>query len=209
VPPTTWVDRIMDTTNNWLRAIRLEGGGRLSEAVILYVEDARACLGKGEPARAALDCSCAADCLSKMGEMEYARGLYREAARAYLENAGMKDLSIRESLWSMKVAHSHFLLAKDDEAARELYSILAPLTRRIDSFAKFDDALGPQGTGLSSASGLATAYPSPSLQAISAVKRFLQDRHLRPEEIAAKERVAIAVLAAKVGSSVGEKNSPG
>jgi hypothetical protein len=200
----------VDTSNKWLQAIRLEGGGQFSEAVILFLEDALTYLEKAEPARAALDCSCAADCMEKMGEVTCSRELYREAAYAYLNNAALTNLSIRESLWSMRVAYEHLLLANDNEAAKELYAILAPLSRRIDSFARAETSISTsedRAAGLSEM--VASPYPAASPKAVAAVKGFLQIRHVRPEEIQAKEQVALAVLISKVGSNSGEKNPTG
>jgi len=199
----------VDTSNKWLQAIRLEGGGQFSEAVVLFLEDALTCLERGEPARAALDCSCAADCLEKMGEVIYSRELYREAAYAYLDNAALTNMSIRESLWSMRVAYEHLLSANDNEAAKELYAILAPLSRRIDSFAKAEAAIASSEDRPGRAAELATPYPAASPKALAAVKSFLQVRRIRPEEIQAKERVALAVLTSKVGSNSVEKNPAG
>ena len=72
----TWKDKITDSSNYWLGAIRLEEDGRLSEAAVLYLKDAAEALKQGLRARAALSCSCAASCLEKTGKMNAARNLY-------------------------------------------------------------------------------------------------------------------------------------
>ncbi|HEV2138181.1 MAG TPA: hypothetical protein VGR53_05015 [Nitrososphaerales archaeon] len=133
---TTWLDRITDETNVWLSAVKAEEANDFQPAATLYLNDAVAWLGKGSPVRAALSCSCAADCLTNAGVVEQGKRLYFEAGVMYSEIADARlSNSIRESLWALQRAYECFVLAEDvkeAEAARENFELLA---KRANPFA--------------------------------------------------------------------------
>jgi tetratricopeptide (TPR) repeat protein len=131
----TWKDKITDSSNYWLGAIRLEEDGRLSEAAVLYLKDAAEALKQGLRARAALSCSCAASCLEKTGKMNAARNLYFEAAKIYEEAAELVfGSSIREALWLLQEAHDYYIIGGDAQKAGELYDECASLARKSSPF---------------------------------------------------------------------------
>jgi hypothetical protein len=132
---TTWLDRITDETNVWLSAVKAEEAEDLETAATLFINDAATCLGSGSLVRAALSCSCAADCLSRAGAVEPGKRLYFEAGVMYSDTAeAMFSSSTREALWSLRRAYECFVLAEDvkeSERARESFALLA---RRANPF---------------------------------------------------------------------------
>ena len=131
---TTWIDRISDESNLWLRANKHEGHSEFATAVKLYLRDASDCLARRAPVKGALSCSCAADCLSRVGLHDLARRLYREAGLAYLDGAESARESVREMLWCLREAWVHFQLADDREIAEGVLRRLSVLSRRVDPF---------------------------------------------------------------------------
>jgi hypothetical protein len=130
---TTWIDRITDETNPWLTASKKEEESDFPQAVTLYLKDAEECLKQEKLVKAALSCSCAADCLAKIGQFRDAQLLYSETAHLYLENANFViGKSVRESLWSLRESHEYFLLAEDKLAAQHVYDRLIHLASRVD-----------------------------------------------------------------------------
>jgi hypothetical protein len=130
---TTWIDRITDETNLWLTASKKEGEDDFPQAVKLYLKDAGECLKQRVLVKAALSCSCAADCLTKIGQYRDAQVLYSETAHLYLENANLViGKSVRESLWSLRESHEYFLLAEDKLAAQRVYDHFIHLASRVD-----------------------------------------------------------------------------
>src|SRR5688572_28743148 len=98
----TWLQRLTDESNLWFNAVKAEDEGDLSGAASYYVKDAAECTRQRSLVRAALSCSCAANCLAKMGAGPHARMLYSEPAGIYVENSEIAmSESIRESLWSL------------------------------------------------------------------------------------------------------------
>lgn len=131
----TWSDRLTDKNNLWLDAVNTEDDGNLLKATILYLKDASNCWQCGLLVRAALSCSCAANCLSKTSNWKYAIVLYREAARIYEKNAYlMLDKSIRESLWSLQRAYENFILASDNNSAEDIFQKYASLAAKTSPF---------------------------------------------------------------------------
>src|SRR5579863_501994 len=129
----TWIERISDETNPWLAANRKEEEGDPLQAFTLYLEDAGECLRQKAYVKAALSCSCAADCLAKMGRFSDAQMLITETAHMYLENAdSIIGKSVREALWSLREAHEYFLLSEDTHAAEEVRERLVHLASRVD-----------------------------------------------------------------------------
>jgi hypothetical protein len=140
----TWKDRITDTSNIWLNAVRMNNDHKFEEATVLYLKDSVECLKKGLLTRAALSCSCAADCQEKMGRYNDSRRLYAEAARLYDESARSSfGRSVRESLWLLQQSSDYYSLVGDKQKASEILDKYLSLARRVDPFAVVDDGNGP------------------------------------------------------------------
>ena len=133
---TTWVDRITDETNLWLSAGKAEEAKDYQGAIVLYLEDASACLERNSLVRGALSCNCAAECFSIMGARAQAIWLYSEAGRLY---AGIDEHavsgSIREALWALQRAYACYVLAGDEERSRGIMDAYKFLGRRANPFA--------------------------------------------------------------------------
>ena len=67
--------RITSESNLWLNAIQMEEEGNFSEAFFLYLKDAAESLQRNLLVRAALCCSCAANCLSTTGNLSITSAL--------------------------------------------------------------------------------------------------------------------------------------
>ncbi|HVC27463.1 MAG TPA: hypothetical protein VND40_04825 [Nitrososphaerales archaeon] len=132
---TTWKDKVADPSNLWLRATRSEEDGRFEEATVFYLRDAAACLSSGLGVRAALSCSCAANCLEKTGNIHAARNLYFETAKMYEEEAAAAfGTSIREALWLLQEAHDYYIVGGDAQKATQVYDQCASLARKSSPF---------------------------------------------------------------------------
>jgi hypothetical protein len=127
----TWLQRLTDESNLWFNAVKSEDEGNFENAVSYYIRDALECIKQHSLVRAALSCSCAANCLARMGAWSPARTLYSEAAGIYVENSEVAmSESIREALWSLQEAFENYVLAGDSVAdtVRERYVALAART---------------------------------------------------------------------------------
>ena len=58
------MDRITNESNLWLNAIKMEDEGSYLKAFVFYLKDSSECIKQNSFVRAALSCSCAADCLA-------------------------------------------------------------------------------------------------------------------------------------------------
>ncbi len=127
------MDAITDDTNLWLRGVRSHDSGDYLGAFRLYLNDAADCLSKGSLNRAALSCSCAADCLFSLDMLDEARRLYYESALLSKLNSEIAiGSSVRESLWSLLQAYDRFLLAGDNNEAEKIYLKYVSLARRTN-----------------------------------------------------------------------------
>jgi len=132
----TWLQRLTDESNLWFNAIKAEDEGHFESAISYFMRDAEKCIKQRSLVRAALSCSCAANCLVLMGARSPARTLYSEAGSIYLENSEVvMSESIREALWSLEEAFENYALAGNTDAdiVRERYIKLAA---RISPFSK-------------------------------------------------------------------------
>ena len=187
---TTWKDRITDTSNLWLNATRTENDQKLEEASVLYLKDGADCLKKGLFTRAALSCSCAADCQEKLGRYDDSRRLYLEAARLYEESARSSfGRSVRESLWLLQESSDYYALVGDKQKASEILDRYLSLARRLDPFAVVDGSEAPamvskvpEGAGRSDGPALPQ---SPEMR--GAMQEFLR---LRNQELPKPQSVA-------------------
>lgn len=140
---TTWLDRITDESNVWLSAIKAEEAEQYEEAATIYLEDSSLNLEKGSLVRAALSCSCAANCLAKAGIDDISTRLYFEAGLLYEECAEDRmAVSIRESIWALQRAYVCFVQANDAKEADAARESLDRLEKRANPFVTGEDKLG-------------------------------------------------------------------
>lgn len=131
----TWMHRITSETNLWLNAVKMEEEGNFFEAFFLYLKDAAESLQKNLLVRAALCCSCAANCLAITGNLAASRSLYLQTAMLYETNGdSIIGESVREALWSYKECYEYYHLACDSEKTQVVYEKYVSLARRINPF---------------------------------------------------------------------------
>ena len=133
----TWLDRLTESKNVWFSAVRAEDEGHFDNAASYYLNDALECIKQRSLVRAALSCSCAANCLSMMGSISQARTLYSEAANIYVENSDIAmSESIREAMWSLQEAFENYVFANNLEAANAIRNRYLKLATRTSAFFK-------------------------------------------------------------------------
>lgn len=131
----TWLQRLTDESNLWFNAVKTEDEGLLGEATSYYLKDALECIKQHSLVRVALSCSCAANCLARMGALSEARKLYLEAASTYVENSdAVISESIREALWSLQEAFENYILGDNTEAANAIKERYLKLAARTSAF---------------------------------------------------------------------------
>jgi hypothetical protein len=184
---TTWKDRITDTSNLWLNALRTENDQKLEEATVLYLRDSIECLKKGLLTRAALSCSCAAECQEKTGRYNDSRRLYLETARLYEESARASfGRSVRESLWLLQESSDYYALVGDKQKASEILDRYLSLARRLDPFAVVDGLDSPgravkaQESIAGGGGGGSTLPQGPEVSGV--VEEFLRLRNKQQQE---------------------------
>lgn len=129
------MDRITNESNLWLNAIKMEDEGNYLKAFIFYLKDSSECIKQNSFVRAALSCSCAADCLAMNGNLAGARQLYLQTAQLYENNAiHVIGNSVREALWSYQEAYEYFHLACENNKAENIYEKYVSLSRKINPF---------------------------------------------------------------------------
>lgn len=138
----TWMHRITSETNVWLNAIKMEEEGSFFEAFFLYLKDAAESLKRNFLLRAALSCSCAANCLSHTGNLVAARQLYLRTAMLYETNGdSIIGESVREALWSYKESYEYYSLGCESEKSQIVYDKYVSLSRRINPFLGEEEAM--------------------------------------------------------------------
>ena len=138
----TWMHRITSETNLWLNAVKMEEEGNFFEAFFLYLKDASESLQKNLLVRAALCCSCAANCLSVTGNLAGSRHLYLQTAMLYeIHGDYIIGESVREALWSYKECYEYYHLACDSEKTQVVYGKYVSLARRINPFLGEEEAM--------------------------------------------------------------------
>ncbi|TLX82837.1 MAG: hypothetical protein E6L00_02590 [Thaumarchaeota archaeon] len=138
----TWMHRITSESNLWLNAVKMEEEGNFFEAFFLYLKDAAESLQKNLLVRAALCCSCAANCLSITGNLAASRQLYLQTAMLYEINGdSIIGESVREALWSYKECYEYYHLACDSEKTQVVYDKYVSLARRINPFQGEEEAM--------------------------------------------------------------------
>lgn len=132
----TWLEKLTDESSLWFNAIKAEDDGDLVSAVSYYLKDAQKSAEAKSIIRHALSCSCAARCLSRIGNSERANKLYVHAANLYLLNAQQTmAASVREAMWSMNEALENYVLADDYDSASSIRKSLRALEARVNPFA--------------------------------------------------------------------------
>ena len=113
----------------------MEDEGNYLEAFLFYLKDSAECIKQNSLVRAALSCSCAADCLSMTGNLATARQLYMQTAIIYENNANLViGNSVREALWSYQEAYEYFNLACENNKAQHVYERCVSLSRKVNPF---------------------------------------------------------------------------
>jgi tetratricopeptide (TPR) repeat protein len=142
----TWIDRFSDEANLWLKATALDSKGDFITAIPFYLKDVKYCLEVNLTVRAALSCSCAANCMTKIGHLEEAHKLYAKAAALYVHNANkvMGD-SIREALWSLQQAYENYSIALDETNAKQVYDMYVSIVTKISPFGNLDEKMEIMG----------------------------------------------------------------
>lgn len=136
----TWVDNITDESNLWLEALKNDESENFFESIELYLDDAKNCLNQKSWVGAALSCSCAANCLFKMGNYEISRILYAEAGKIYEKYASeVISRSFREAMWTLLQATDHYILANDDKKFQEAKERFIHLKMKTDPFCDIDE----------------------------------------------------------------------
>lgn len=129
------MDRITNESNLWLNAIKMEDEGNYLNAFLYYLKDSSECIKKNSLVRAALSCSCAADCLAMDGNLAGARQLYMQTAVLYEKNAiAVIGNSVREALWSYQEAYEYYNLACENNKAQQIYEKYVSLSMKINPF---------------------------------------------------------------------------
>jgi tetratricopeptide (TPR) repeat protein len=136
------MDRITNESNLWLNAIKADDEGNYLEAFLFYLQDSSECLKQNSLVRAALSCSCAANCLVMTGNLSAARQLYKQTATIYENNANsVIGNSVREALWSYQEAYEYYNLACEDNQAEHVYEKHVSLSRKVNPFVGEKEAM--------------------------------------------------------------------
>jgi hypothetical protein len=180
----TWIDRITDESNLWLNATRSDDQQDYAQAVVFYLKDASDCLKGDMLPKAALSCSCAADCLAKMGLVDHARELYRETARLYQENAeAVAGVSVRELLWSLRESYQFFLIAGDGKNAEDIHRRYVVIARRVDPFVEEGIVQLPESKSISEVQAVPIESIPGGVEVAREVEAFMQSRRMTHQEM--------------------------
>ncbi len=173
------MDRITNESNLWLNAIKMEDGGDYLKAFLFYLKDSAECVKQNSLVRAALSCSCAANCLTLVGNLAGARQLYLQTATLYENNAVcVIGNSVREALWSYQEAYEYFNLACENHKAQHIYEKYVSLSRKINPFfgeREAMESLQIRKTNTESHSGTHTTNMQVSADVDNAIQNFLND----------------------------------
>jgi tetratricopeptide (TPR) repeat protein len=130
----SWVEKISDEEDLWLRATRLEEEGNYEEASHLYIEEGKCREAEGDLAKAALCYLSAAKCKIQSGEREEALGLYGKAASNYESYAKrILGLSPQSASWGYRVASKCYLSANEYGKAEECLRIANSIMEKVEA----------------------------------------------------------------------------
>jgi hypothetical protein len=186
----TWLQRLTDESNLWFSAVKAEDEGEFLDAASNYIEDAIRCL-EHNLVRAALSCTCAANCMMRLGAQSQARSLYSLAARIYMDNSDIALAeSIRESMWSMQEALENFVLAGDYKEAEHVRSRYVALATRTNPFAR-------------------PSMPIPEVERLNESNSILRNNKEATLPIEITEKIARLVESSKKNATKDEGFDPG
>ena len=173
------MDRITNESNLWLNAIKMEDEGDYLKAFVFYLKDSTECIKQNSFVRAALSCSCAADCLAMEGNLAGARQLYLQTANLYENNAvHVIGNSVREALWSYLEAYEYFNLACENNKAQNIYEKYVSLSRKVNPFFGEKEAMESlriRKSDEAPQSGIHAANMQVSADVDNAIKNFLSE----------------------------------
>ena len=173
------MDRITNESNLCLNAIKMEDEGDYLKAFLFYLKDSSECLKQNSIVRAALSCSCAANCLVRDGNLAGARQLYLQTAALYESNAiQVIGSSVREALWSYQEAYEYYHLACENNKVQYIYEKYVSLSRKINPFFGEKDAMESlhiRKTDIESPSGARATNMQVSADVDNAIKNFLNE----------------------------------
>jgi hypothetical protein len=168
------------------------------------------CLRARMMVKAALSCTCAGDCLVRLGLRRYARQIYREAGRLYLENAdAVAGSSVRELLWSLREGYQLFSLSDENQTAAEVRMRFSVISKRVDPFLN-DEQLRLQ---LPEAAKLDLDTPDTNIQLIQGgsdvameIEQFLLYRRTGQYQAASQKEARLATIKSNRGKPSNEKS---
>lgn len=202
----TWLHRLTDESNLWFNAVKAEDESDLASAVEFYIKDASECIKQRSLVRAALSCSCAANCLARMGAGPQAQTLYSEAAGIYMENADVAmSESIRETLWSLQEAFENYVLAGNAEAATNVRDRYIALAARTNPFTGAEQATKELDSRKANAVAVKTATEIPDSLA-SDIEKFVQSRKPRSDSESFDPSYVLKSIDTSGGSRLNEKS---
>ncbi len=135
----TWSDKVTDKNNPWFLAIDLEDSGRYADAAEFYINSAISSWQNGSYVRTALSCSCAANCLEKLSNLNLAIQLYYESASIYESHSlHIINKSIREAIWSLQRAYQGYLQAQRKDKAEEILGKYESLIAKVNLYSSID-----------------------------------------------------------------------
>jgi hypothetical protein len=173
------MDRITNESNLWLNAIKAEDDGNYIEAFLFYLKDSTECLKQNSLVRAALSCSCAANCLATTGNLTAIRQLYMQTATIYENNANLViGQSVREALWSYQQAYEYFSLACDDNKTQHIYERYVSLSKKVNPFVGENEAMETLRLRKMDLDSKSNTYPTNmqvSADVDNAIKSFLKE----------------------------------
>ena len=171
--------------------MQAEDEGNYLQAFSLYLKDGAECIKQNSLVRAALSCSCAAECLAFAGNLAASRQLHLQTAMLYEKNADhVMAYSIREALWSYQEAYEYYNLAGETNKAHNIYEIYVSLSRKVNPFSDEKEAmelLRQRKTEVASGSSIHQTNMEVSADIDHTIKNFLEE--IKPKSDKKEESV--------------------
>lgn len=157
----------------------MEDEGNYLEAFLFYLKDSAEYIKQNSLVRAALSCSCAANCLAMTGNLATARQLYMQTATMYENNAKLViGESVREALWSYQEAYEYFNLACENNKAQHIYEKYVSLSKKVNPFVGEKEAMESLRTRKVDQKSKSNIHPTNmqvSADVDNAIKNFLNE----------------------------------
>jgi hypothetical protein len=135
IKTVSWSDKLVNPSNYWLKAVNKEEEKEYDIAAESYLKDAMTSFGRGSLNRAALSCSCAALCMSKLGDRRTAQSLFFEAGTLFETKANtVSEESIRDSVWALRQSYENFVMSGNLKKAEEIHETIIFYAKRINPF---------------------------------------------------------------------------